>query len=128
MNYQELVSHVDARIEDKPAEEVLAATLATLGERLTQGEGQDLAAELPDELGEYLSKEGQHKSGASEPFDVREFIDRVGRREGVTALEAEKHARAVFQVLDDAVSGQQLDKAMAQLPDDYKVLTKPWRA
>lgn len=51
-----------------------------------------------------------------------EFVRRVADREGVDVPTAERHARAVFAVLGQAVSRQQLDDLAAQLPKDYTPL------
>lgn len=100
------------------------ATLQTLGERIQEGQATNLAAQLPDELGRFL---GEH-ADTTESFDFREFIERVAERDenlgdgGVDdddLSEAALHARAVVDVLDEAVTEGQLGDVRDQLPDDY---------
>ena len=98
------------------AERATRATLETLAERLAGGEAKDLAAQLPPEIGEHLK--GQW-SALGERFSLDEFFRRVSLREGVDLSDAVFHARAVIEVLSEAVSQGEMDDVRAQLPTEF---------
>jgi uncharacterized protein (DUF2267 family) len=112
-----------AGIDREHAGEAIAATLATLAERLDPGEARDLAAEVPPEYAPWLATDTP-----ADRFGVDEFIRRVAEREGVDAARAERDARAVFAALGNAVSAGELADAAAQLPQDFAPLLPrgPW--
>jgi uncharacterized protein (DUF2267 family) len=118
-NHPELVSIVqrEAHLPPEQAERALRATLKTLGERLSGGEARDLADDLPESVAAELS-DGER----AEPFDIGEFLRRVGEREGVSKDEARAHARAVFAALGFVVRPAELRDMAAQLPKDYAPL------
>lgn len=80
------------------------------------GEAADLAAQLPGEIASYL------QGGKSESIGLKEFFERVGKREGITAAEAEQHARAVLSVLSEAVTQGEIEDICSQLPVEYLAL------
>lgn len=92
------------------------ATLTTLAERLQGDEPANLAAQLPSEIGSLLTGE---KAGLGERFDSDEFSRRVSEKEGVGLNTGVWHARAVLDVLSQAVSAGELEDVKAQLPEDY---------
>ena len=52
---------------------------------------------------------GRLLGAASDPFGLDDFFQRVASREGVDLLQATFHARAVIEVVGEAVTqGQQL--------------------
>jgi len=87
----------------------IRATLETWGERLYGGEAKDLAAQLPQEIGTYLTMQPVDPT-----FGVREFSDRVAEREGVDLAEATYHARAVIEIVQEAVTPGEIDDVMDQ--------------
>ena len=120
MQYSEFVGHVQhrARLDSQnDAVRATRATLETLAERIGGGEPSNLAAQLPDEIGYYLKNDA-----GAERFSVDEFINRVSRRADVETALARSQARAVFDVIRDAVSKGEFDDIRAQLPDDYRDL------
>ncbi len=95
------------------------ATLETLAERLGPDETRHLAAQLPHEIQLFLADAGMPMP---ERFSSDEFLLRVCAREGIDLLESTDHARAVIDVLKEAVShGETLD-VLERLPDDYRRL------
>ena len=96
------------------AENAVRATLTVLGRRLST-EADDLAAQLPPELAEYL-----HAGPEVERFDLDEFYRRVAAEEGTgcSPEQARQHARAVTAALREAV-GAEYRHLLAQLPTDY---------
>jgi uncharacterized protein (DUF2267 family) len=120
MQYHEFVGQVQHRARlgtQGEAVRAIHATLETLGERLFGGEAHNLAAQLPQEIGDYLERPIE-----SESFDLDEFYDRVAMREGVDLPDALYHARAVIEVLREATSPDLMNKVMAQFPEEYTVL------
>lgn len=95
----------------------IQATLETLAERIAKGEAEDLAAQLPPELGTFL-----RGVDATERFEVDEFFERVAKKESADVPDAVHHVRAVISVLQEAVTAGELDDIQAQLPDSYKPL------
>jgi uncharacterized protein (DUF2267 family) len=117
MQYEEFVGEVQhrARLPSQGAAmRAIQATFETLAERLPAGEAQDLAAELPPELGTFL-EEAQE----TESFSVDDFFLRVAAKETADLPDAVHHARAVIAVLQEAVSAQEMDQVRGRLPDDY---------
>jgi uncharacterized protein (DUF2267 family) len=106
-------AHLSSRGE---AERATRATLETLAERLAGGEANDLASQLPLEIAEHLRGEW---SGMGEHFSLDEFFQRVCRREVVDLPKAVYHARAVMEVLSEAVSKGEMDDVRAQLPAEF---------
>jgi uncharacterized protein (DUF2267 family) len=98
------------------------AVLDALGERLTSGEVDDLAALLPGELARALERGDARSKGAARPLSLVEFERRISDHESVTPDEARRHARAVFAALREAVGEKEFNDALAQLPDEFRVL------
>jgi uncharacterized protein (DUF2267 family) len=120
MKYDEFVSqvHHQARLASRgEAVRATHATLETLAERLTADQAEHLAAQLPQEIGKYLSS-----ANGGKRFGLDEFFQRVAERETVDLPEAVHHARAVVSVLSDAVAEGELGRVRAQLPDGYEPL------
>jgi uncharacterized protein (DUF2267 family) len=99
------------------AELVAHAVLTTLGERIAEGEAQDLAAQLPPELAPWVATKG-----GAEGFDVDEFLRRVAERTRADLPGAERYARAVFLALAHTVSPDELADVEAELSKDYAPL------
>jgi uncharacterized protein (DUF2267 family) len=131
MQENEFISAVKRRTgldSDDAAYAATDATLAVLGQRLTEGEARNIASQLPTRLDETLTGE----SAEAEEFSVEEFIERVFERErertGSSVAdtdEAEQHVRGVTSVLGNAVSGSELDDARNQLPSEFEALFEP---
>src|SRR3954466_6934048 len=115
MTYDRFIEMVSAEagVSADDARRAVRATLKTLAQRITRGEAEDIAAELPYELRLAL-RDGEHP----QLFDREEFLRRVAAREGglIDEATAEHHARAVFAVLARAVSGKEIHDMASQLP------------
>jgi uncharacterized protein (DUF2267 family) len=107
-----------AGIPWEDAERVTAATLQTLAERITGGEAEDLAAQLPQELKPHLTGVMEE----AEPFGVDIFVARVADRAGTDTDQAFAHVGAVFATLREAVTSGELDDIASQLPDGLRDL------
>jgi uncharacterized protein (DUF2267 family) len=119
MKHDEFIGQVQyrARLSSRgAAERATRATLETLAERLAGGEAKDLAAQLPPEIAEYLQGGW---SAMGERFSLAEFFRRVSQREGADLPDAVFHARAVIEVLSEAVSQGEMDDVRAQLPAEF---------
>jgi uncharacterized protein (DUF2267 family) len=122
MQEQEFVTAVRESLglpDNESAGTAVRATLAVLGQRLSGGEGKDLASQLPGSLGEQIPGDAP-----GERFDVTSFYQRVAeveRAEGreVTDAQARQHARAVAKGLETALSGGLWNDVTSQLPPDY---------
>ena len=126
MTFDEFVKAVSERGQGidtrEHARDATETTLRVLGERLTAEEDGDLAAQLPPEIGAYLTAEGA--AGTGERFDLDEFYRRVAEREGhdCTPSQARDHALAVMTTVVDLVSQGEVEHLASQLPDDYREL------
>ncbi|WP_017317298.1 DUF2267 domain-containing protein [Mastigocladopsis repens] len=122
MKYGEFIKHVQSLSQlnsREEAERATSATLETIKERIVGDEAKDLAAQLPQELGEYLrGREGEN----GQHFDLQEFIKRVSEKEGVDPTAAVMHVRSVFAVLRNAVTPGEFEDFQANFSDDYAEL------
>jgi uncharacterized protein (DUF2267 family) len=100
------------------AELPVGATLETLGERISRGEADDVAAFLPRELRPLLTQ----APPPAEPFGLFEFVGRVAEREGVDGDAAAEHARATFEAIGFAVAPGELRDMISQLPRAFDEL------
>ena len=104
------------------AERVEHATLRTLADRISGGEAQDLAAQLPKPLQDDLRQTREE----AEAFDVDEFVRRVAQRGHVDPEEARTGAAAVLVTVREAVTEGEFDDVLSQLPQEYRELVGPW--
>ncbi len=125
MQYHEFIGQVQNRGRMAKFEQAVAATratLVTLGEHLAGGEADNLAAQLPIEIGNYLSASSAADFWQGERFSLDEFFARVAMRENKDVPTAMLHAYAVLDVLKDAVSPGELRDVLAQLPKEFAPL------
>ena len=122
MQYDEFVGQVQNRAKlasNGEAVRAIRATLETLADRLAGGAADNLAAQLPREIGEYLRRESVGELSVGERFDLNEFFRRVAQKEQIDLPIAAYHARVVIEVVQEAVTPGEIAKIRAQLPDDY---------
>lgn len=115
-----------------PVRKAATATLYVLGERLSRGEAERLAAFLPEEFATALTAADTEATD----HDIVEFVDRVAERElaadeasglanritddeGIDTDAVRDHVRAVLAALAEAVPPEEFDNALQQLPDTY---------
>lgn len=119
MKYDEFIKNVQAvaQLDTRAdAERATQATLETIKERIVGDEAKDLASQLPAQLAQYLhGREGQ----VGDHFKLEEFIRRVSEKEGLEPSVAFIHARAVFSVLQDAVTPGEFADVRHNFSDDY---------
>lgn len=120
MTYDEFVGQVQHRARLASGGEAIHAihaTLSTLGQRLYGNEARHLAAQLPEEIGSYLTETDRQES-----FSLRDFYQRVAEREHAEMPDAVYHAHAVLSVVNEAVSPGEIADACAQLPEEFRQL------
>ncbi|MFI9821469.1 DUF2267 domain-containing protein [Streptomyces sp. NPDC052013] len=122
MRYDEFLARVRERGEytsQDEAAKMTEAVLEVLAQRISPGEVDDLAAQLPGDLGPMLSKA---KAQQAESFGLEQFYERVGERTGARPRTAQWDASAVLSTLAESVSGGELNQILSQLPSGYAVL------
>jgi uncharacterized protein (DUF2267 family) len=97
----------------------IRCTLGTLSLQLADGEAEDLASQLPEEIGYYLL---HAQAGEGLGLPLQEFLDRVSAGEGVDKPQSIHHVRAVLEVLREAVTGGQVEQVLDHLPSDFQPL------
>ncbi|MFR9779413.1 DUF2267 domain-containing protein [Micromonospora sp. MS34] len=122
MNHAEFLEAVGERAGLPPAEaaDVTRAALTTLAERVSGGEAQDLAAQLPAELRGYLHKTVDF----AEQLDLVEFLNEVAARTGMDDQRAADGTRAVLTTLREAVTVEELGDLEAELSKDIRQLLR----
>lgn len=111
-----------ASIESREtAERATIATLQILGQHISEGQAEDIAAELPDEISETVTDRSDE---TPESFSPETFVQRVADREteDVDQDTAKTHTRAVFAALSEASLHDELQNAREQLPNEFATL------
>ena len=117
MNFDEFTGETQHRLELPGTGETvraIRATLSTLGERLQEGEARQLGANLPMEIGWYLTgpvaEHGQR-------FDWREFVTRVSEITGAERPVAAYQAQVVVDLVASQVPESEIRQVREQLPE-----------
>lgn len=121
MRYDEFLARVRERGEytdQGEAATITEAVLGVLAQRITPGEVDDLASQLPGPLGQIRADTKQRP----ERFGIEEFHRRVAERIGARPRTAEWDASAVLTTVADTVSGGELNQILSQLPSSYALL------
>lgn len=122
VQHDEFIGQVQARARlgsRGDAERVTRAVLETLGERVPDGLTDNLASQLPREIGENLRRT-EGGDGTGERFDRNGFVDRVTHRTGMDGPQAVFVARVVFEVVAEATQGALMAKVRDALPPDLR--------
>ncbi|MFC0527092.1 DUF2267 domain-containing protein [Phytohabitans kaempferiae] len=126
MQHDQFIGQVQARARLSSrgeAERATRSVLETLGERIPEGLAENLAAQLPIEVGEHLRRTEVFSGyGTGERFDLDEFVARVSSRSGFDEPRAAFAARVVCEVVDEATQGGVMDKVQQSLPEDVQSL------
>ncbi|GCB43397.1 DUF2267 domain-containing protein [Streptomyces sp. NL15-2K] len=137
MRHDEIIGKVQAlaHLPDRGStERATQSVLRTLAERLPTGLADHLAAQLPPDLAAHIREttasatSEARPSGAGEPFDLTAFAGRVAVRAGTTEETALRYCAAVLEVLDAAVSPEEMRKLTDALPADIRELLPAGRA
>lgn len=123
MNCSEFVDAAARRagVSSEQAHVLTRATLQTLAERISGGEARDVAAQLPPELRDYLHKEQEFP----EPFGLGQFIRRVSDRAAVNTAQGSAGVRAVLATVREAVTTDEFEDVVSQLPKEYWEVIAP---
>jgi uncharacterized protein (DUF2267 family) len=116
MNHDEYLGELQHRAElpsQGEADRVARAVLTTLGERLTDGEADDLAAQLPREIDRYLEE-----ADSGQQFAFSEFTDRVADRAETEQSEAAFLSQVGMDVTVDAAGTGELQDVVTQFPQE----------
>jgi len=117
MDFDEFTGEVQHRLElpgTGEAVRAIRATLVTLGQRIPEGNAEDLAASLPMEIKWYLTG-AVHEHG--ERFDWKEFVTRISEIEGADRPEAAYHAQVIIDLVSTLVPPSDLQQLRDQLPE-----------
>lgn len=117
MNFDEFTGEVQHRLElpdTGRTVRAIRATLMTLGERIPQGNAEDLAASLPMEIKWYMTG-AVHEHG--QRFDWRTFVERVSERSHVDPPEAAHQARIIVDLVQTIVPPSDFQQLRDQLPE-----------
>ncbi|WP_165985474.1 DUF2267 domain-containing protein [Streptomyces sp. YIM 98790] len=102
------------------AERATRASLETLSERIPAGLADNIAAQLPHEIGEHMRRVA---TAPDVPYTgmrmtTQEFFDRVASRSGAKGPAAVYQARCVMEVVGEATQGGLMTKVREALPDE----------
>lgn len=117
MNFDEFTGQVQHRLglpDTGRTVRAIRVTLMTLGERIPEGNAEDLAASLPIEIKWYMTgavrEHGQR-------FDWAEFVTRVSERGGQEPADAAYHARVIVDLVAAEVPESDFRQLRDQLPE-----------
>lgn len=99
------------------------ATLETLADRISAGEAEDLADQLPGGLDKHLRKPPIREQ--AEPFGLGDFVQRVAARAGIDDALAGVGVRAVLTTLREAVPGDEFEDMVAQVSKEFREVFEP---
>lgn len=127
MQYDAFIQRIQEYADLETQAEAVALTkavLATLGERLYRTERDELAAQLPNGVKEFLFAERDRGNTRQvvQRFSLEEFYNRVSARAEIGRPDAIRQAKAVMAVLQEAVSAGEVQDVMAELPDEFTEL------
>ena len=108
------------------ARDVIEATMETVGERITDGQAEDLAESLPDVAAEPLLSA---RPGEAEEFSLAEFLERVDERterpETDDPVEPVERIRAALTGVRDVADETELERTRDQLPGEFDLVFEP---
>ncbi len=107
-----------AGLSKEEVADLTRATLEELAAQISGGEVQKLAVALPDWLVPHLPR---HDGGAH-PKQLTDFIQDLSQRTGLNGEETRSGVKALMTVLKEAMDPPQLEHALSQLPQDYRLL------
>jgi uncharacterized protein (DUF2267 family) len=118
MKYDQFIDEVQKRARLQTREEAIQVTravLETLGERLDREVVQGVAAQLPNDLKDYLKL----RSGKTDVYNVPEFYNRVGARADLKYYDSAERTWQVMGVLKEAIPEGELRQIVESLPAEY---------
>ncbi|WP_433534053.1 DUF2267 domain-containing protein [Micromonospora sp. CA-249363] len=128
MEYDDFINLVAtrAKMSTEQAATVSRATLETLADRISAGQAEELAYQLPDGLDDHLRKPPPlGRQDHAQPFGFDEFVRRVADHPAIDRAIAGTGVRAVLTTLREAVTRDEFEDAMAQLPKEFRQVVEP---
>jgi uncharacterized protein (DUF2267 family) len=125
MEYKDFIHAVTDRmgLSRQEAADTTRATLEALAERLSDGEAEQLARQLPDGLAEYARPpRSPRKKHHAERSGLDDFLHKVREHTGLTDEETRRGVAAVLSTLREAVDPGEFDDVMSQLPAGFSEL------
>lgn len=125
MHYDDFIGKVSYKARLASREEAVTAiraTLTTFAKRLQPDVAENLASQLPKEIGIFLKRTGAEPY--AERLTLQQFFEGVAECEGTDLPTASFHAVNVLKVLVDALSEGELKHLKASLPDEFDGLLK----
>lgn len=98
--------------------DVTRAVLEGLADQLSVGEARRLASDLPGALAKQVQLPRRRRKGAH-PVGVDDFVRQLSEHAGLTEEEARTGAGAVLAALRDALSQEDYQHLVGQLPAGY---------
>lgn len=117
MNFDEFTGEVQHRLElpdTGRTVRTIRATLMTLGQRIPEGNAEDLAASLPMEIQWYMTGAVQEHG---QRFDWSEFVSRVSEIERTEPADAAYRARVIIDFVRSQVPESDFQQLRDQLPE-----------
>lgn len=121
MQFDDFINRVQEQTNLDTREEAIAITralLETLGERLDRKTTNGVAAQLPDELKNFLLA----RQDNIDRYPVEEFYNRIGARADLKYQEATERTVQVFSVLRQAIPDGEIQHILEDLPSEYEEL------
>jgi uncharacterized protein (DUF2267 family) len=119
MQFDDFIHRVQEQARLDTREEAIAITkavLETLGERLDRKVRNGVAAQLPDELKDFLLA----RSDNTDRYELAEFYNRVGARADLKYQDAIERTLQVFSVLRQAIPEGEIQDILEDLPSEYE--------
>lgn len=117
MNFDEFIGQVQHRLELPDTGRAVRATRATLmalGQRIPEGNANDLAANLPLEVKWYMTG-AVHEHG--QRFDWQEFVDRIVAVTGEDPPDAAYQSRVIVDLVHEEVPESDFHQLRDMLPE-----------
>ena len=115
MKYRDLIKKVQdySGFSDSESEEALELVVETLASRLNEGEREDLASQLPEELEDVALA-----PTATQKFSAEDMFEELSELQNIDESRAKKQVMAVWRALKEALSPGEIEDIRAQLPND----------
>ncbi|SIM83283.1 DUF2267 domain-containing protein [Micromonospora cremea] len=127
MEYQDFINLVAtrAKVSTDQAATLSRATLETLADRISSGKAEDLAYQLPGGLDDPLRNPPPRRAEHAKSFGLDEFVRRVADHPAIDRAIAGPGVGAVLTTLREAVSRENFEDALAQLPKEFRQVIEP---
>ncbi|MBG6065131.1 DUF2267 domain-containing protein [Micromonospora ureilytica] len=128
MEYEDFVNAVAtrAKVSTDQAATLTRATLETLGDRISAGQAESIAYQLPGGLDDHLRKPPPlRREEHARSFGLDEFVRRVADHPAIDRALAGAGVSAVLTTLREAVSRDEFEDAVAQLPKEFRQVIEP---